>query len=69
METVDEESFGAALDFVERHAKAKEPFFCYLNTTRMHVRTRLKPSSQGVTGLGSIGRNGGAGRLRRPSGG
>ena len=52
METVDEEFVGAALDFMDRHAKAKKPFFCYVNTTRMHVWTHLKPSSQGVTGLG-----------------
>src|SRR5436190_5125277 len=43
METVDEEFVGAALDFMDRHAKAKKPFFCYVNTTRMHVWTHLKP--------------------------
>jgi len=52
METVDEEFVGAALDFIDRKAKAKESFFCWLNTTRMHVFTHLKPASQGVTGLG-----------------
>ena len=52
METVDEEFVGAALDFMDRQAKASKPFFCYLNTTRMHVWTHLKPASQGVTGLG-----------------
>lgn len=52
METVDEEFVGAALDFIERKAKAEQPFFCWLNTTRMHVFTHLKPASQGVTGLG-----------------
>lgn len=52
METVDEEFTGAALDFIERQAKAGKPFFCYMNTTRMHVWTHLKAASQGVTGLG-----------------
>ena len=52
METVDEEFVGAALDFIERKSKAGAPFFCWVNTTRMHVFTHLKPSSQGVTGLG-----------------
>jgi arylsulfatase len=52
METVDEEFLAAAFDFVERKTKADEPWFCYFNTTRMHVWTHLKPSSQGKTGFG-----------------
>jgi len=52
METVDEEFLGSALDFIERQAKADQPFFCWMNTTRMHVWTHLKPASQGVTGKG-----------------
>jgi len=52
METVDEEFVGAALDFIERQAKADQPFFCWMNTTRMHVWTHLKPKSSGVTGYG-----------------
>jgi len=52
MQTVDEEFLGAALDFMDRQAKADQPFFCYMNTTRMHVWTHLKPESEGKTGLG-----------------
>lgn len=52
METVDEEFLGAALDFIDRQHKANKPFLCYLNTTRMHVWTHLKPASAGKTGLG-----------------
>jgi arylsulfatase len=52
METVDEEFLAAALDFMERKTKEGAPWFCYFNTTRMHVFTHLKPSSQGKTGLG-----------------
>ena len=52
METVDEEFVGGALDFIERQAKAGKPFFCWMNTTRMHVWTHLKPASQDKTGLG-----------------
>jgi arylsulfatase len=52
METVDEEFLASALDFMERQAKAAKPFFCYFNSTRMHVWTHLKPSSVGKTGLG-----------------
>ena len=52
METVDEEFLGAAKDFIQRQHQAGTPFFCYMNTTRMHVFTHLKPESQGKTGLG-----------------
>ncbi len=52
METIDEEFLAAAKDFINRQQKAGTPWFCYFNTTRMHVFTHLKPSSQGVTGLG-----------------
>ena len=52
METVDEEFAGGALDFIERQAKAGKPFFCWMNTTRMHVWTHLKPASANKTGLG-----------------
>jgi arylsulfatase A-like enzyme len=52
METVDEEFLSAALSFIDRTHKANKPFFVWFNTTRMHVWTHLKPSSQGKTGLG-----------------
>ncbi len=52
METADEEFVGAALSFIETaHAQGK-PFFVWLNATRMHVWTRLKEESVGVTGIG-----------------
>jgi len=52
METVDEEFMAAAKDFMGRQVKADKPFFCWFNSTRMHVFTHLKPSSAGKTGLG-----------------
>jgi arylsulfatase A-like enzyme len=52
METVDEEFLDGALDFIERQHKARKPFFCWWNSTRMHVWTHLKKRSQGKTGLG-----------------
>jgi arylsulfatase len=52
METVDEEFLAAAVDFMERQVKAGKPFFCYFNSTRMHIFTHLKPESDGKTGLG-----------------
>src|SRR5262250_1857269 len=39
MQTVDEEFLAAALDFMDRKAKDGKPWFCYFNTTRMHVWT------------------------------
>jgi arylsulfatase len=52
MQTVDEEFLAAALDFMERKTKEGAPWFCYMNTTRMHIWTHLKPKSAGKTGLG-----------------
>src|SRR4051812_34348198 len=52
METVDEEFLAGALDFIDRQHRAGKPFFTWFNATRMHIWTRLKPESQGRTGLG-----------------
>lgn len=52
METIDEEVTVKTLDFIDRANAANKPFFVWYNTTRMHIFTHLKPSSQGVTGLG-----------------
>jgi arylsulfatase len=52
METIDEEVTTEALRFMTDAAKAKKPFFIWWNSTRMHIWTRLKPESEGKTGLG-----------------
>ena len=52
METVDEEFLAAALAFIENAHKEGIPFFVWFSATRMHVWTRLKPESEGVTGIG-----------------
>jgi arylsulfatase len=52
METVDEEFLAASLDFMDRAVKESKPFFCWWNSTRMHIWTHLKKESEGVTGLG-----------------
>jgi len=52
MKTVDEEFLASALDFIDRNAKENKPFFCWFNSTRMHIFTHLKKESEGVTGLG-----------------
>jgi arylsulfatase len=53
METVDEEFLDAAMKFIDRAHQANKPFFVWFNSTRMHIFTHLKPSSQGKTGLGT----------------
>jgi arylsulfatase len=52
METIDEEFLAGAKDFIDRQAKASKPFFCWFNSTRMHVFTHLKKESVGKTGKG-----------------
>jgi len=52
METVDEETLDGALGFMDQANESGEPFFLWWNSTRMHVWTRLKAESEGVTGLG-----------------
>jgi len=52
METVDEEFLDASLKFIDKAVQDKKPFFCWWNSTRMHIFTHLKKESQGVTGLG-----------------
>jgi len=52
METIDEEFLTAAKDFINRQHRANRPWFCYFNSTRMHIFTHLKKESEGKTGLG-----------------
>ena len=43
METVDDEFIAASLDFMKRSKKADKPFFVWLNPSRMHMFTHLRP--------------------------
>ena len=52
MKTIDDEFTDAATAWIDKQAKANKPFFCYYNSTRMHVFTHLKKESEGKTGLG-----------------
>ena len=47
METVDDETSAAAIDFMQRQVRANKPFFCWFNSTRMHLRTHVRPSHRG----------------------
>jgi arylsulfatase A-like enzyme len=50
METCDDAFVGAAKDFIKRQTKAGTPFFCWVNTTHMHLFTHTKPKSLGQAG-------------------
>ena len=52
METVDGEFLDASLKFMDAAVRNDKPFFCWFNSTRMHIFTHLKKESKGVTGLG-----------------
>ncbi|HQE82237.1 MAG TPA: arylsulfatase [Candidatus Hydrogenedentes bacterium] len=73
METIDDETSAAAIDFMQRQVKANTPFFCWYNSTRMHFRTHVRPehrSPKGATALteyadGMIEHDGTVGSLLR----
>jgi len=47
METVDDETSAAAIDFIKRQTAAGKPFFCWWNGTRMHLRTHVRAENRG----------------------
>ncbi len=47
METIDDETSAAAIDFMQRQNAAGKPFFCWFNSTRMHLRTHVRESHRG----------------------
>lgn len=51
METIDDETVGAALDYLDKHGNGDKPFFLWMNTTRMHVYTHIRPEHQGKSGM------------------
>ena len=50
METIDDETVAAAIEFITRQNKAGQPFFCWWNGTRMHFRTHVKEEHRGLSG-------------------
>jgi arylsulfatase len=71
METIDDETSDAAVDFIKRQKQSGTPFFCWMNTTRMHLRTHVRPEHRDKPGLtarteyadGMIEHDGTVGRL------
>jgi arylsulfatase len=51
METIDDETSAAAIDFMQRQAKANTPFFCWFNSTRMHLFTHVRAEHRDQPGL------------------
>ncbi len=50
METIDDEVLDHALDFIDRKNDEGVPWFTWVNTTHMHLRTHTKPESLGQAG-------------------
>lgn len=51
METIDDDFLAASVDFIERANKAKKPFFCWYNASRMHYWTHVPKEYEGKSGL------------------
>ncbi len=47
METIDDETSAAAIDFMKRQHSGGKPFFCWFNSTRMHLRTHVRAEHRG----------------------
>jgi arylsulfatase A-like enzyme len=47
METIDDETSAAAIDYMKRQHTAGKPFFCWFNGTRMHLRTHVRQDHRG----------------------
>lgn len=50
METVDDETVAAAMDFIKRNTEDGKPWFTWWNGTRMHFRTHVKEEHKGISG-------------------
>lgn len=51
METIDDETSAAAIDFMKRQHDQGKPFFTWFNTTRMHARTHVREDHRSPPGL------------------
>jgi len=47
METIDDETSAAAIDYMRRQHTAGKPFFVWFNSTRMHLRTHVRAEHRG----------------------
>src|SRR4029078_4695303 len=51
METIDDETTAAAIDFMKRQNDAGTPFFTWMNTTHMHAFTHVPEDKDGISGM------------------
>jgi arylsulfatase len=51
METIDDETSDAAIDYIKRLHAAGKTFFCWYNSTRMHLRTHVALERRSPPGL------------------
>ncbi|RAJ06774.1 arylsulfatase [Chitinophaga skermanii] len=51
METVDDETTGACIDWIKQQVQQGKPFFSWMNFTRMHFKTHVRPSMLGRAGM------------------
>jgi arylsulfatase len=51
METIDDETSNACMDWITKQVQASKPFFAWMNFTRMHIYTHVRPSMQGQSGM------------------
>ena len=54
METIDDETSAAAIDFMRRKHDEGKPFFTWMNTTRMHARTHVRQEHRSEPGLTAL---------------
>ena len=47
METIDDETSAAAIDYMKRQHAGGKPFFVWYNSTRMHLRTHVRAEHRG----------------------
>lgn len=55
METIDDVTSDAAMDFIRNAVKEGTPFFVWWNGTRMHFRTHVKDELKGISGQDEYG--------------
>jgi arylsulfatase len=55
METIDDETVAAAIDFIKRANASGTPFYVWWNGTRMHFRTHVKEELRGISGQDEYG--------------
>jgi arylsulfatase A-like enzyme len=55
METVDDETTAAAIDFIKRKNEEGVQWFCWWSGTRMHFRTHVKDELRGISGQDEYG--------------